>query len=373
MNRYLLLAASYPPEKGGIANYLFNLTKVLPDVKVMTLKSTSAITPGEFNHGAIIQVAPWFKGTVNSHFFILTIFSYLWNLFKYRRDFDQIICGQGHIVLLTAAFFFKIISNKEYFVIIHGLDFLSSIKKRYKSTFLLFLNNAKKIVVNSESTLKIIQKHLRPEISIDVLYPFIDDNFTLLQKQHSSQAHQERIKILTVGRLVERKGIDTVIQALSLVRKTNSNFIYQIVGEGPYRSELQKLVNNLQMDQFVEFLGKQEDVHQYYKNCDIFVMVSRVLGSGEDIEGFGIVFLEAGMYKKPVVGSRCGGIPEIIVDMENGLLVDQQNIVGLSEAIVKLINDKHLRDFLGNNGILRVQKLFSCSASKPKVMRIFCE
>jgi phosphatidylinositol alpha-1,6-mannosyltransferase len=149
--------------------------------------------------------------------------------------------------------------------------------------------------------------------------------------------------LLTVGRLVPRKGIDHVLKALPQALARVPNLHYVIVGVGPYRDELEALTDSLGLRPHVTFAGRipDEELAAYYRTCDLFLMPNREMPDG-DTEGFGLVFLEANACGKPVIGGRAGGAVEAVRDGENGLLVDGWKPEEITEAISRLATDRAL-------------------------------
>ncbi len=160
--------------------------------------------------------------------------------------------------------------------------------------------------------------------------------------------------LLTITRLVRRKGIDRVIKALSNVVEKHPDLVYMIVGDGPEKEYLNGLVSQNKLEKYVYFRGKvpYSELNDYYNLCDVFVMPSRTIEP--DVEGFGIVFLEAGACSKPVIGTFSGGIPDAIAHGKTGLLVEETDINQLSEAILRLFDDEELAARLGKEGRKRI-------------------
>ncbi|MFB3134014.1 MAG: glycosyltransferase family 4 protein, partial [Rhodothermales bacterium] len=161
--------------------------------------------------------------------------------------------------------------------------------------------------------------------------------------------------VLTISRLVPRKGIDTVLRALPQVAHQIPDVRYLIGGSGPDRDRLEALSRELHLSDRVQFLGNipKEDLLRYYNACDVFVMPSR-----EDrphVEGFGIAFLEANACGKPVIGAWSGGIPDAVRDGETGLLVEPDDEADLAAAMLRLLRDAPLAARLGRNGRQRVR------------------
>lgn len=156
--------------------------------------------------------------------------------------------------------------------------------------------------------------------------------------------------ILTITRLVERKGIDTVIAALPNVIRQIPDVHYLIVGEGEDGKRLRKLVEYHQLEEQVTFTGKipYEELNEYYNAADLFVMPSKT--QIPDVEGFGIVFLEANACGLPVIGSDSGGIPSAIRNGVTGYIIPEANHVKLAEKIIELLNNPEKSHIIGRQG-----------------------
>lgn len=165
-------------------------------------------------------------------------------------------------------------------------------------------------------------------------------------------ALQEKRLILTVGRLIPRKGFDVIIRALPQILAVVPDAHYVIVGGGHYLPVLQSLVDEGKLAAHVTFAGKvaEEDLTDYYRLCEIFAMPNRDMPDG-DTEGFGLVFLEANACGKPVIGGSAGGAVEAVQDGENGLLVDGWSVDCVAEAIIRLLTDTALRDYISARGL----------------------
>jgi phosphatidylinositol alpha-1,6-mannosyltransferase len=158
--------------------------------------------------------------------------------------------------------------------------------------------------------------------------------------------------VLTVGRLVERKGIDMTVRAMAKVMAQRQDVHYLVVGDGELREQLQDMVKELGLEKDVTLVGKVSDdeLLAYLRTCDLFVMPNRTLANG-DTEGFGLVFREANACHKPVIGGRAGGAVEAVLDGETGLLVDGYNVDEIADAIERLLSDPVLAQRLADNGL----------------------
>lgn len=167
----------------------------------------------------------------------------------------------------------------------------------------------------------------------------------------------DRPVLLTVARLVYNKGIDTVIQALPDIRRRCPGCRYIVCGEGPCREELGSLVARLGLQGQVELPGYVSEQHKrlLYEAADLFVMTSKP-GRLREIEGFGIVFLEANAAGLAVVGARTGGIPDAVEDGVNGLLVEPDCPPALAAAVTSLLEDPARRAAMARAGQERIRQ-----------------
>ncbi|MEM6646975.1 MAG: glycosyltransferase family 4 protein, partial [Bacteroidota bacterium] len=149
---------------------------------------------------------------------------------------------------------------------------------------------------------------------------------------------EERRVLLSMCRLVGRKGVDTVLAALPEIVKRHPDVMYLIGGTGPMEAALRQQVLEAGLDAHVRFLGRVPDAElvSYYNLCDVFVMVPR--SAPPDVEGFGLVYLEAGACGKPVVGSTAGGIPDAIDDGETGHLIPPDTPDALAASLIALLS-----------------------------------
>lgn len=156
--------------------------------------------------------------------------------------------------------------------------------------------------------------------------------------------------ILTISRLVKRKGIDTVLEAMEKVIKEIPETHYLIVGEGVDRERLEAIIDRKKLANSVTFTGKvpYDKINAYYNIGDIFVMPSKT--NPPDIEGFGIVFLEANACGLPVIGSDSGGIPSAIKNGKTGFIVPEENPDLLADRMIRLLRDSGLCEKIGNEG-----------------------
>ena len=163
--------------------------------------------------------------------------------------------------------------------------------------------------------------------------------------------------VLSVGRLVARKGFDTMLMALPQLLRSIPDLQYVIVGEGPYHSELERIANEQGIAGNVTFVGRVSDdeLVDYYGLADVFVLPNREMPDG-DTEGFGLVYLEANACGKPVVSGRAGGVLDAVEDGVNGIAVDGTDPAAITAAVQKLLQDDELYARLRNGALEAAQK-----------------
>ncbi len=155
--------------------------------------------------------------------------------------------------------------------------------------------------------------------------------------------------LLSVGRLVARKGQDNLIRALPAILRRVPEAVVLIVGDGPDGPRLRGLVSALGVDRQVHFAGSVPwvDLPAHYAAADVFAMPCRTRGSGLDVEGLGIVFLEASASGLPVIAGRSGGAPETVQPGRTGVVVDGRDVAQVARATTDLLTDRDRASDLG--------------------------
>ena len=156
--------------------------------------------------------------------------------------------------------------------------------------------------------------------------------------------------ILTLCRLVSRKGVDTVIRSFRSVLVAWPEATLIVAGDGPERSSLERLAADIGVSTHVRFLGSvpYDQVPALFSAADVFALVPRE--SRPDVEGFGLVYLEASACEIPVIGARSGGIPDAVIDGVTGLLVPPDDPEGLAAALEHVLRHENIALTLGEAG-----------------------
>ena len=167
--------------------------------------------------------------------------------------------------------------------------------------------------------------------------------------------------IVSIGRLVPRKGCDQLIKAMPEVLKQFPKSKLLLVGTGNYKKRLEKLVRNLKVQDSVIFTGRvaHELLPAYYRLGDIFAAPCRSRYGGLEVEGLGIVYLEASACGVPVIAGKSGGAPDAVLDGKTGILVNGRDHLEVSAALIKLLADEKLRAQMGTAGRVWMEQLWS--------------
>ena len=164
--------------------------------------------------------------------------------------------------------------------------------------------------------------------------------------------------VLCVSRLVPRKGQDTLIRAWPAVRQAHPGARLLLVGGGPYRDTLERLAGELGVSGSVPFTGSVPDgaLPGYYAASDVFAMPCRTRRAGLDVEGLGIVYLEASAAGLPVISGDSGGAPDAVLDGETGYVVPGRSVTALAERITGLLADPDRARAMGQRGLAWVEQ-----------------
>ncbi len=189
--------------------------------------------------------------------------------------------------------------------------------------------------------------HLPPGVDTDFFTPgekpeYLVERYNLKDKKI----------ILCAGRLVQRKGQDVLIDALSILRERDENIHLLIVGAGNYEKELRMRVEKLNLNSFVTFTGRvgYHELPDHFRLADIFASPTRDRFGGLEVEGLGIVYLEASASGIPVLAGNSGGAPDAVQDGRTGLVRDGRSVEIIAETLQELLENHNLRSEMGKEG-----------------------
>jgi phosphatidylinositol alpha-1,6-mannosyltransferase len=264
----------------------------------------------------------------------------------------------------VAAWLSRKVGGPRYVCWSHGEDLATAGTSRELTLVTrLVLRGATCALANSANTAALLERFGVPRSEVRVAYPGVDaqrfrpdvDGGPVRRRLGA----ERDLLLLSVGRLQRRKGHDTAIRALAALGPHRSDVRYVIVGTGEEEGALRRLAAECGVAGRVCFEGSVTDAElpEYYAACDVFLLPNRK--DGEDIEGFGIVFLEAQAAARPVVAGRTGGAPEAVAEGETALLVGGDDVAELVAALDTLLSSAELRARFGSAGRSRALREFT--------------
>ncbi|MEU4589602.1 glycosyltransferase family 4 protein [Micromonospora aurantiaca (nom. illeg.)] len=196
-------------------------------------------------------------------------------------------------------------------------------------------------------------RRLAPGVDVDTYHPDVDGG-----RVRSRLGLSDRPVVVCVSRLVPRKGQDMLIRALPEIRRRVPDAALLVVGGGPYRSTLEKLARQAGLERDVVFTGSvpSAELPAHYAAGDVYAMPCRTRNRGLDVEGLGIVYLEASATGLPVVAGDSGGAPDAVREGETGYVVGGRDVAQLADRVATLLADRDLARQFGAAGRAWVER-----------------
>jgi phosphatidyl-myo-inositol dimannoside synthase len=354
--RVLVVTNDFPPRVGGVQQYVWNLTRALPAERVAVLAPN---WPGWRDHD---REQPFAVHRWPTEFLWPTpeLGARVRSLARQHKA-DVVLFGHGFPLPMLGP---ALDHLTPYVVLTHGAEVWLARTPGLAAAMRRGLGGAREVTAVSRSTARTIRRLLPSGAPLSVLYPGVDER--RFSPEASGAAVRERYRladrpvVACVSRLVPRKGQDILIRAMPMVGRLVPDAVLLLAGGGPYRGALQGLAVQAPRGSVV-FAGEvsDEELPSYYAACDVFAMPCRSRWGGLEVEGFGIVFLEAAASGKPVVAGRSGGADEAVVDEETGLLVEGDEPKAVALAIARLLLDRAVAGRMGAAGRARVEGEFT--------------
>jgi glycosyltransferase involved in cell wall biosynthesis len=360
----LVISRSFLPKEAVISEYIYNRCLQDPERVIVLAASCSGDKVFDQGHKFPIYRWPIFRDWSFFNPLLNLIYSFILAIKLYfRYHYRYIEWGHGYEFpsLLLLSYFLPI----RFFIYLHGNDILCGLRNPlWRSLFKLTLKRAEGIVCNSSFTQDYLRAKFRLDTPTHVINPMVRaEKFSQVTNQGNLGDLRARVRqiynipqtavvILSVGQLSKHKSFNRVIDNLPLLMNVGVDIHYIICGQGPCESELKSLAHRLRVDQRVHFAGyvPERDLAGYYAACDIFAMLNLLDTKASNIEGFGIVYLEASYFGKPVIASRLGGVIDAVHHEENGILVNPKSGYEVFQAFNRLCQDQQLREQLGRKG-----------------------
>ncbi|MCC7087158.1 MAG: glycosyltransferase family 4 protein [Pirellulales bacterium] len=353
----LLVTHMFPPKPGGSGRWFWELYRRLPREQVV-IAAGNQLGSVEFDQ------------THDLHVVRMSIALPSWGFFGVRRATDYLhlirrlasVCRRYKADVIHAgccipegfaAWLLRKFTGRRYLLFVHGEEMrIAGGSRELVWMARQVLCGADRIIANSHNTARILREEWQvADDRIAVLHPGVDTSrFRPAARDlavRESLGWGQRPVVLTVGRLQKRKGHDMLIRALPTIRAAVPDVLYSIVGDGQERRTLETLARELGLHDHVQFRGEPNDAElvRCYQQCDLFALPNREVCG--DIEGFGMVLVEAQACGKPVIAGRSGGTAETMNVPETGRLVDCDRPEPLAEMLADLLIDREQLNHMG--------------------------
>jgi glycosyltransferase involved in cell wall biosynthesis len=378
--RVLLLNYEYPPAGGGAgfatANIARELAKKGVDVEVLTSRIEDE-PDGEIVNGVPIhRVTSWRKdvhdcGLVGAYSYVAFAARKRWALYR-KKSYDL---EHYFFSLPTGALRFAPIPVRKkppYIVSLRGSDVpnydpfnkkLTVMHKLLAPVTQRIWNRANSVVALSDG-LRQIARQSNDSLDMQVIPNGIDIEKFRAKTISQASSKDDPLKIITVTRLLERKGVHHLLEAIA--RPSPLNVTLQIVGSGSYEQELRDRTSELGLTDRVNFTGfvHTDDLPKLYRAADLFALPSMT-------ESFGLVFAEAMACALPIVATVVGGIPELIRSGQEGILVEPGQPEQIRTALEKLLSNRTALIEMGNAGRRRIEQKYTWGKIADRYLEIY--
>lgn len=370
----MIYTHEYPPFKGGAGVLIGALAEGVADRGV----SVSVVAPRysdseseDSGHVQIRRFEPWqLRGRIGQRQLVCACLKTNpdWLIIP---EYQAALTAEGVVDLLPP-----------YVALLHGTEVWrfcdeqkSGIGAAMRSRMAAYLRGAAKVVCVSQATRQLLLSYM-PELEerTVVILPGIVLNRLGSPTEAGGLRWRESLElgtrsiVLCVGRLDSDKGQDSLLRAMAWVRRDDVAIVF--VGDGPDRPKLEALAAELGLTGCVRFTGRVSDADraELLGACDVFVLPSRSIARWE---GFGIVYLEAGYFGKPVIGCKTGGVGEAILEGVTGFVVECDSVDALGRRILELLIDGGLRERIGQASRRRVIDQFDVSRMSSEFVELF--
>ncbi|MCW1930129.1 MAG: glycosyltransferase [Candidatus Kerfeldbacteria bacterium] len=362
MKRAVLITLEYPPMIGGVGNYYKNIVDA----------SQGTITVLDNSADALLSKTYWPRW-MRAFFSLRTM--------HHAQPIDCILVGQA-IPLGTVALLFFLVYGVPYIVMTHAMDVTvpsgPQSKWRHRLMMRTILRHARAVTTVSVFTQEYVRALGVPEQKISVITPcpaltpeqesVTQEDLSILNERYYLA---NKKVIFAAGRLVERKGFYRVITAFEQIADSALDTVCVIGGSGPQENMLKEMIAKSNYRERILFVGKltSHELATWYTRCTLYAMPSRALSNG-DVEGFGITYLEANAFGKPVIAGDTGGTRDAVIHEKTGYIVDAEDSEALGSAMEVLVTDTEKATMMGEYGRIRVQQDFQWNVRAQQLQQV---
>lgn len=351
--KLIVISYDFPPSTGGIARLcheiISNIKNSYDSVEVLTIEKDKISQP--YNDHPDIKINYLPRKRILSE---LKAFQFL-RKWKHKKQTD-VICGTWHPDAALAV----LAGFKNVYTLAHGTELLYG-RSFFRKFFWLpihakwVLGKSKRVIANSDYTKNLV-RHINPAANVEALPLGVNTEFFKPFKKDTITA---KLRICTVSRILQFKGHDFILQTMSkLPQQYRDKIEWHIAGTGSFSDTLKILVQESVIANQVHFHGfvSDMDLPGFYNASDLFILPTRQVEQSTQVEGFGLVFLEAQSCGTPVIGSHTGGIPDAIEPKNGGWLITQDNEKELTSIIKEIIDNPPIlqkQSFLARQRVLQ--------------------
>jgi phosphatidyl-myo-inositol dimannoside synthase len=352
--KILISSFDYPPRLGGVAKCSFELAKAFQDTQL----EVRVLAPQNKNSVQSKLQEIWVKCSDRPEIAIFPLFLAKRRLYKeWKPDWvlDTLWLPDG-IVSYLLSFFYP---NIRRGIIIHGVEILES-KSTWRKKVRSYLRFIKQRVLKSAHAIfpvsSFTKSLLEKEIG-ELEYREFQNGVNQSEYFYNESLEPSRIVFFTITRLENYKGIDRTLEALKILKDRGLDFMYRVAGEGPDRIRLENMIRSLDLSDRVTLLGKishQQALEEYQKSS-AFILVSRNDWETPNVEGFGLVYLEAALCGKPSLAPFVGGPTDAVVHGETGLLVNPEDPLLIAQSLETFFDREKTKN-MGKKALLRAKE-----------------
>ena len=353
--KYIIITQTFPPRTGGMQTVMTAIAK-----RLSTLEKTIVFPDHFVSKDNDISKENF---SIYNNFTPKLFRSFVKKLLAYQtiENEDIIICDSWKSINAVPNIANKII------VLAHGQEYLSSNKKY--DLIKKSLRRANHIICSSKYTYDLIESLKITDTNKSIIPPTYSLEKINKRLEIKTFKSSNKVHIISITRLEERKGIIPVLKSLGALKKKKSlkPFIWDIFGIGDQKDEIEEVIKALNLVQYVKLKGAitNKDKEYYLSIADLFIMPSYKVE--KSIEGFGISYVEAAAYSIPSIAGQEGGVTDAVLDKKTGWCINPINQKQLSKVLLEAINNNKKRELLGR----QAQEEFLNSFVGEKVFRKF--
>ncbi len=268
--------------------------------------------------------------------------------------------------------FLKKLFKVPLLVTIHGSDLFPLKNMVFKNLQKFVVENADFITVNTEATKnELLGRFPECKPKIKIIPMGVNSDFFKKLKIKKPIKYSKNKLLLFVGRLSDQKGLQYLIDAMPGIVKEEASAKLLIIGEGPYKAELEKQINKSKVNDYIEFLGSlpSSEIVKYHNYADVFILPS--LANKTGTEALGLALMEAMSSGCAVIGTDIGGIPSLIKNSHNGILVPQKDSKELAKAVIMLLRNRKKAETIGKNASNFIRRNYSWDKVGKEFIKIY--